>query len=64
MKTSRILPMGYVVKKEPKTNRRSFALQQSILDELADIAEKEGRSINAIVNDVLSNYVIDYRRKR
>lgn len=57
------LPIGYVVRKEPKSNRRSFALQQSVLDALQDIAKEQGTNINALVNDILLNYVNDYLRK-
>ena len=57
------VPIGYVVKKEPKSNRRSFALQQSVLDALQDIATEQGTNINALVNDILLNYVNDYMRK-
>ena len=58
------LPIGYVIRKEPKTNRRSFALQQSILNALQDIATEKGSNVNAIVNDVLLKYVNDYYGKR
>lgn len=57
------VPIGYVVKKEPKSNRRSFALQQSVLDALQEIATDQGTNINALVNDILLNYVNDYMRK-
>lgn len=57
------VPIGYVVKKEPKSNRRSFALQQSVLDALQDIAKEQGTNINALVNEILLNYVNDYMRK-
>ena len=58
------LPIGYVVKKEPKTNRRSFALQQSILTALKEIAEENGTNINALVNDILLDYVNDHLERR
>ena len=58
--TSDNLPIGYVIRKEPKTNRRSFALQQSILNALQDIAKERGTNINALVNDILLNYVKNY----
>lgn len=57
------VPIGYVVKKEPKSNRRSFALQQSVLDALQDIATEQGTNINALVNEILLNYANDYMRK-
>lgn len=54
------LPVGYVIKKEPKTNRRSFALQKSVLDALQIIAKDKGTNLNALVNDVLLDYVNKY----
>ena len=54
------LPVGYVIAKEPKTNRRSFALQKSVLDALQEIAKDQGTNINALVNDILKNYVNEY----
>lgn len=57
------VPIGYVVKKEPKSNRRSFALQQSVLDALQEIAADQNTNINALVNEILLNYVNDYMRK-
>lgn len=54
------LPVGYVIAKEPKTNRRSFALQKSVLDALQEIAKDQGTNLNALVNDVLKNYVNEY----
>lgn len=57
------VPIGYVVKREPKNTRRSFALQQSVIDALQDIAAEQDTNINALVNDVLLNYVNDYMRK-
>ena len=56
------LPIGYVVTREPKTNRRSFALQQSVLDALADIAKEKQTSINGLVNDILLDYVSNYKK--
>lgn len=56
------LPIGYVVAREPKSNRRSFALQQSVLDALADIAKEQGTNINALVNDILIDYVNNYKK--
>lgn len=57
------LPIGYVVRKEPKTNRRSFALQQSIITALQDIAREKGTNINALVNEILLSYVNSYYGK-
>lgn len=54
------LPVGYVIAKEPKSNRRSFALQKSVLDALQEIAKDRGTNINALVNEVLLNYVNEY----
>ena len=57
------VPIGYVLRKEPKSNRRSFALQQSVLDALSDIAAEQGTNLNALVNDILLNYANEYLRK-
>lgn len=54
------LPVGYVIRKEPKANRRSFALQKSVLDALQIIAKEKGTNLNALVNDVLLDYVNKY----
>lgn len=54
------LPVGYVIKKEPKANRRSFALQKSVLDALQIIAADQGTNMNALVNDILLDYVNKY----
>ena len=56
------LPIGYVVAREPKSNRRSFALQQSVLDALADIAKEKQTSNNGLVNDILLDYVSNYKK--
>lgn len=64
MAKERQLPIGTVLAKEPKSNRRSFALQQSVLEALGEIAETEDTSVNALVNDILLDYVLDYYRKR
>ena len=63
VKTPDGVPIGYIVTKEPKTTRRSFAMQQSVLDALQDIAKEKGTNINALVNDILLNYVTDYLKK-
>lgn len=59
----RTLPIGVVLSKEPKTNRRSFALQQSVLNALSDISEEKGTNVNALVSDILLEYVLDYYRR-
>lgn len=56
------LPLGYVVKKEPKVNHRSFALQKSVLDALKEIADEQGTNLNALVNEIFINYVSEYRK--
>ena len=56
------LPIGYVIAREPKSNRRSFALQQSVLDALADIAKEQNTNINALVSDILIDYVNNYKK--
>lgn len=57
------LPLGYVVKKEPKTARRTFAMQYSLLDALQQIADESGTNLNALVHDVLTEYVNNYFKK-
>jgi hypothetical protein len=59
----RQLPIGTVLAKEPKTNRRSFALQQSVLEALSEIASDKETTVNALVNDILIDYVLDYYRR-
>lgn len=54
------LPLGYVVKKEPKAARRTFAMQYSLLDALQNIADENGTNLNALVNDVLTEYANNY----
>lgn len=54
------LPLGYVVKKEPKKARRTFAMQYSLLDALQKIADETGTNLNALVNDVLTDYATNY----
>lgn len=54
------LPLGYVMKKEPKKARRTFAMQYSLLDALQKIADENGTNLNALVNDVLTDYAINY----
>ena len=57
------VPIGYAVRKEPKATRRSFALQQSVLDALQDIAAEQGTNINALVNEILLDYANNYYKK-
>lgn len=57
------LPPGYVIKKEPRVNHRSFALQKSVLDALKDIAEEQGTNLNALVNQIFIDYVSEYRKR-
>ena len=54
------LPIGYIVKKEPKAARRTFAMQYSLLDALQKIADENGTNLNALVNDVLTEYATNY----
>lgn len=54
------LPLGYVIKKEPKKARRTFAMQYSLLDALQNIADENGTNLNALVNDVLTEYANNY----
>lgn len=54
------LPLGYVISKEPKRARRTFAMQYSLLDALQKIADETGTNLNALVNDVLTEYANNY----
>ena len=54
------LPLGYVIQKEPKKARRTFAMQYSLLDALQKIADENGTNLNALVNDVLTDYATNY----
>lgn len=57
------LPLGYVMKKEPKKARRTFAMQYSLLDALQKIANDKGTNLNALVNDVLTAYANEYLKE-
>ena len=57
------LPLGYVMKKEPKRARRTFAMQYSLLDVLQKIAKDKGTNLNALVNDVLTEYANNYLKE-
>ena len=54
------LPLGYIVAKEPKAARRTFAMQYSLLDALQKIADETGTNLNALVNDVLTEYANNF----
>ena len=56
-KKKRRIPIGYEFRKESKSVRRSFALMGSVLDALEEIAEERDVTVNALVNDVLLEYV-------
>ncbi len=51
------LPTGYEVREETKRIRVTFALMPSVVDGLKEIAERKGITRNALVNDILRNYV-------
>lgn len=57
------LPLGYIVSKEPKRARRTFAMQYSLLDALQKIADETDTNLNALVHDVLTAYVNDYLKR-
>ncbi len=57
------LPIGYMIRKEPKTRRRSFAMQSSVVDALETIAAEKGINVNALVNEILIDYVNEYNGK-
>lgn len=57
------LPLGYVIKKEPKSCRRAFAMQHSLIDALQIIANDEGTNLNALVNSVLTTFANDYPKQ-
>ena len=54
------VPFGYVLKKDPKTTRHTFALPKSVLDALRQIANEKDVTLNSLVNDVLLEYVKNY----
>ena len=58
------LPLGYEIRKEPKKARRTFAMQYSLLDALQGIADENGTNLNALVNDVLTEYANNYLKER
>ena len=51
------LPIGYEVREEAKTVRRAFALKASVLDAFKEIAERKGTNPNALLNELMENYV-------
>ena len=57
------LPFGYIVAKEPKRARRTFAMQQSLIDALQQIAKENGTNLNALVNNILTEYAKDYLKE-
>ena len=57
------LPLGYIIKKEPKRARRTFAMQYSLLDALQKIADETGTNLNALVNNVLTEYANNYLKE-
>lgn len=54
---------GYVIKREPKAIRRTFAMQESLLDALKEISREKGTNLNALVNDILFDYVLKYYKE-
>ena len=59
------LPVGYVIRKEPKSNRRSFALQKSVLDALQEAHEDNfeafmGQSVREASAELLAAMLNDY----
>ena len=51
---------GYVIAKEPKAIRRTFALQESVIGALKAIASEKNTNLNALVSNILSDYVRNY----
>ena len=51
------LPVGFVVRREGKSTRRSFALRRGVFEEFRQIAENKGTNVNALLNDILEEYV-------
>lgn len=52
-----VLPVGYEIKPESKVNRRSFAIKTSVLEEFKKIATEKGTNANALLNEILEEYV-------
>ena len=60
MKAKLPVDFGYVIRKEPKAIRRTFAMRKSLVDALETIAEEGGTNINALVHNVLEDFVVGY----
>lgn len=59
MKDNRIvtLPVGLEIREESKRDRRSFAIKPSVLEEFKRIADREGTNVNALLNEILEDFV-------
>ena len=51
------VPIGYEIIEEPKRLRRTFALKPSVFEEFKAIATRKGTNVNALINDLLVDYV-------
>ena len=62
---NRGLPVGfgYVIKKEPKSLRRTFAMTESLVGALSAIAKEKGTNLNALVHSILTDFVLNYYKE-
>lgn len=59
-----IIPPGYVLKKESKSERTSILFRPSTLKGLREAAEEEGKSFNELCNSIFENYLAERRAKK
>lgn len=50
-------PIGYVMKRESKSERTSFLLRPSVLAAIRSEAEKNNISVNELVNSILEKHI-------
>lgn len=53
------IPIGYEIKPETKSQRVQVLMQPSIHKELKVKAAQEGISLNALINEILRNYLTE-----
>lgn len=51
------VPEGYVLKRESKTKRTSLVMRPSTFEKLEDLAAKQGKSRNDLLNDIIEDYL-------
>ena len=57
------VPVGYVLKKEGKSQRATILFRPSTLNGLKQRAEEEGKSFNELCNEILENYLTEGRKE-